>query len=65
MLSLVDLCDWSEDAAHKMLCTMRWPDTDGAQAGPNGSCAAVYDALGDISFSALGAPFSMGDCSTR
>jgi (1->4)-alpha-D-glucan 1-alpha-D-glucosylmutase len=29
-LSLVDLCDLSEDAAHRMLCGMRWPDTDGA-----------------------------------
>jgi transposase-like protein len=41
-LSLVDLCDLSEDAAHKMLCTMRWPDTDGAPICPNCSCAAVY-----------------------
>src|SRR5271165_840270 len=41
-LSLVDLCDLSEDAAHKMLCAMRWPDTDGAPICPNCSCAAVY-----------------------
>ena len=41
-LSLVDLCDLSEDAAHKMLCAMRWPDTDGAPVCPNCSCAAVY-----------------------
>ena len=41
-LSLVDLCDLSEDAAHKMLCGMRWPDTDGAPICPNCSCAAVY-----------------------
>jgi len=25
-LSLVDLCELSEDAAHKMLCEMRWED---------------------------------------
>ena len=41
-LSLVDLCDLSEDAAHKILCAMRWPDTDGAPICPNCSCAAVY-----------------------
>ena len=41
-LSLVDLCDLSEDAAHKMLCAMRWPDTDGAPICPNCSCATVY-----------------------
>ena len=41
-LSLVDLCDLSEDAAHKMLCGMRWADTDGAPVCPNCSCAAVY-----------------------
>jgi hypothetical protein len=29
-LSLIDLCDLSEDAAHKMLCEMRWEDADGA-----------------------------------
>ena len=29
-LSLIDLCDLSEDAAHMMLCSMRWPDSDGA-----------------------------------
>ncbi|MBV8414676.1 MAG: IS1595 family transposase [Verrucomicrobia bacterium] len=41
-LSLVDLCDLSEDAAHKMLCAMRWPDTDGAPICPRCSCPAVY-----------------------
>ena len=41
-LSLVDLCDLSEDAAHNMLCAMRWPDTDGAPICPTCSCAAVY-----------------------
>ena len=41
-LSLVDLCDLSEDAAHEMLCAMRWPDTDGAPICPNCSCAVVY-----------------------
>jgi len=41
-LSLVDLCDLSDDAAHKMLCAMRWPDTDGAPICPKCSCAAVY-----------------------
>ena len=41
-LSLVDLCDLSEDGAHKMLCAMRWPDTDGAPICPTCSCAAVY-----------------------
>ena len=32
----------SEDAAHKMLCGMRWPDTDGAPICPHCSSAAVY-----------------------
>jgi len=41
-LSLVDLCDLSEDAAHKMLCGMRWAETGGALVCPNCSCAAVY-----------------------
>jgi transposase-like protein len=41
-LSLVDLCDLSEDVAHKMLCGMRWPDTGGAPVCPHCSCAAVY-----------------------
>ena len=41
-LSLVDLCDLSEDAAHKMLCAMRWPDTEGAPICPNCNCVAVY-----------------------
>ena len=41
-LSLIDLCDLSEDAAHKMLCGMRWPDTDGAPICPHCSCAVVY-----------------------
>jgi len=41
-LSLVDLCDLSEDAAHKMLCAIRWPDTDSAPICLNCSCAAVY-----------------------
>ncbi len=41
-LSLVDLCDLSEDAAHKMLCEMRWEDTDGAPVCPHCSCPAVY-----------------------
>ena len=33
-LSLVDLCELSEDATHKMLCEMRWEDTDGAPVCP-------------------------------
>jgi hypothetical protein len=41
-LSLVDLCDLSEDAAHKMLCGMRWPDADGAPVCPHCSCPVVY-----------------------
>ena len=41
-LSLVDLCDLSEDAAHRMLCGMRWPDTDGAPICPHCSCPVVY-----------------------
>jgi transposase-like protein len=41
-LSLIDLCDLSDDAAHKMLCGMRWPDNDGAPICPHCSCAAVY-----------------------
>ena len=41
-LSLIDLCDLSEDAAHKMLCEMRWEDTDGAPVCPHCSCPAVY-----------------------
>jgi transposase-like protein len=41
-LSLIDLCDLSDDAAHKMLCGMRWPDIDGAPICPHCSCAAVY-----------------------
>jgi transposase-like protein len=41
-LSLVDLCDLSKDAAHKMLCEMRWEDTDGAPVCPHCSCPAVY-----------------------
>src|ERR1019366_6015050 len=41
-LSLVDLCDLSEEAAHKMLCRVRWPDTDGAPVCLNCSCAAAY-----------------------
>jgi len=39
---MVDLCDLSADAAHKMFCGMRWPDTGGATVCPNCSCAAVY-----------------------
>jgi transposase-like protein len=41
-LSLIDLCGLSEDAAQKMLCAMRWPDTDGALVCPKCSCAALY-----------------------
>ena len=41
-LSLIDLCDLSEDAAHKMLCEMRWEDTDAAPVCPHCSCPAVY-----------------------
>jgi transposase-like protein len=41
-LSLVDLCDLSEEAAHQMFRQMRWPDTEGAPVCPNCSCAAVY-----------------------
>jgi transposase-like protein len=41
-LSPVDLCELSEDAAHKMLCEMRWEDTDGAPVCPHCSCPAVY-----------------------
>ena len=41
-LSLVDLCDLSEAAAHKMLCEMRWADTDGSPVCPHCSCPAVY-----------------------
>ena len=41
-LSLVAVCDLPEGAAHKMLCAMRWPDTDGAPICPNCNCAAVY-----------------------
>ena len=41
-LSLVDLCDLSEDAAHKMLCEMRWEDTDASPVCPHCSCPAVY-----------------------
>jgi len=41
-LSLVDLCDLSEEAAHQMFRRMRWPDTEGAPVCPNCSCAAVY-----------------------
>jgi Transposase zinc-ribbon domain len=41
-LSLIDLCDLSEEAAHQMFRRMRWPDTDGAPVCPACSCAAVY-----------------------
>jgi transposase-like protein len=41
-LSLVDLCDLSEDDAHKVLREMRWPDTGGAPSCPTCECAAVY-----------------------
>ena len=33
-LSLIDLCDLSEDAAHKMLCKMRWEDTNATRSAP-------------------------------
>jgi len=32
----------ADDAAHRMLCAMRWPDPDGAPVYPNCSCAAVH-----------------------
>jgi hypothetical protein len=32
----------AEDAAHKMLCAMRWPVTDCTPVCPNCCCAAVY-----------------------
>src|SRR5208283_1116438 len=41
-------CRWSTCAIcqktkpHKMLCAMRWPDTDGAPVCPKCNCAAVY-----------------------
>ncbi len=41
-LSLADLCDLSEDAAHKMLCKMRWADTGGDPVCPHCSCPAIY-----------------------
>ena len=41
-LSLIDLCDLSEDAAHKMLCKMRWEDTNGDPVCPHCGCPAVY-----------------------
>ena len=41
-LSLIDLCDLSEDAAHKMLCKMRWEDTNGDPVCPYCGCPAVY-----------------------
>ena len=41
-LSLVDLCDLSEESAHQMFRRMRWPDTEGAPVCPNCSCAVVY-----------------------
>ena len=34
-LSLVDLCDLSEDAAHKMLCAMRWPTPTAPRSAPS------------------------------
>src|ERR1019366_9033889 len=34
-LSLVDLCDLSEEAAHQMFRRMRWPDIEGAPVCPN------------------------------
>jgi transposase-like protein len=41
-LSLIDLCDLSEEAAHQMFRRMRWPDTNGAPVCPACSCAPVY-----------------------
>jgi len=41
-LSLVDLCDLSEDAAHKMLCEMRWEDTDAAPVCPIAAARRLY-----------------------
>jgi hypothetical protein len=41
-LSLIDLCDLSQDVAHKMPCGIRWPDTDGAPICPDCSCAVVH-----------------------
>jgi transposase-like protein len=41
-LSLLDLCNLSEEAAHQMFCEMRWPDTGGAPVCPTCNCTAVY-----------------------
>jgi len=41
-LSLVDLCDLSEEAAHQMLRRMRWPETNGGPICPTCGCAVVY-----------------------
>ena len=41
-LSLVDLCDLSEEAAHQMLRQMRWPETNGGPICPTCRCAVVY-----------------------
>jgi transposase-like protein len=41
-LSLIDLCELSEESAHQMFCKMRWPDTGGAPVCPKCNCFAVY-----------------------
>ena len=41
-LSLVDLCDLSEDEAHKMLFEIRWNNTEGDPVWPHCGCHAVY-----------------------
>lgn len=41
-LSLIDLCELSEESAHQMFRKMRWPDTDGAPVCPECNCSVVY-----------------------
>jgi transposase-like protein len=41
-LSLIDLCELSEESAHQIFCKMRWPDTRGSPVCPNCNCPVVY-----------------------
>lgn len=41
-LSLIDLCELSEESARQMLCKMRWPEMGGAPVCSKCNCPAVY-----------------------
>lgn len=64
-LSLKTVFTMGEEAAYKVFCEMRWPETDGEAVCPRCSCVETYDIATRASSSALPAITSLASPAAR